>query len=102
MSEDKLTKLKATLSALSNEEKAWVINFLVQGLFSTSPLSDEESSSQKRAAKVLHRHSSPSDDQLTAMFDGKTTPSVPEENNSWSEIISANSGKTIKPIEKWL
>ncbi|MBR6827207.1 MAG: hypothetical protein IKM76_03495 [Prevotella sp.] len=102
MSEDKMTKLKATLSTLTNEEKAWVINFLVQGLFTTSPFSDEESSSQKRVAKVLHRHHSPSDDQLAAIFDGKSTPSVPEENNSWSEIISANSGKTIKPIEKWL
>lgn len=50
MSEDKMTKLKATLSTLTNEEKAWVINFLVQGLFTTSPFSDEESSSQKRVA----------------------------------------------------
>ena len=33
MSEDKRKHLVATLSSLNNEDKAWVINFLVQGLF---------------------------------------------------------------------
>ena len=34
-------------------------------------------------------------------FAGKPIPQLPED-APWSEIISANIGKTIKPIEKWL
>ncbi|MBP5338020.1 MAG: hypothetical protein J6Z14_01775 [Prevotella sp.] len=102
MSEEKKNNLKATLSTLSNEEKAWVIHFLVQGLFLTAPSMDGKSSTQRRTAKVVHRHHSPSDAELESLFEGKATPAAPEETHAWSDIISANTGKTIKPIEKWL
>lgn len=58
--------------------------------------------SERRVARVVQRNSSPTDAQLGEMFSGKKSPSVPEEDFSWSDLISANTGKTIKPIEKWL
>lgn len=102
MSEDKRKNLTKTLSSLSNEDKAWVINFLVQGLFSTPAANDDLVSSERRVARVVQRNISPTDAQLEEMFSGKKSPSVPEEDFSWSDLISANTGKTIKPIEKWL
>ena len=58
--------------------------------------------SAKRVAKVRRRASyTPSDAELKARFADKDMPSMPED-ASWREVIDANSGKTIKPIEKWL
>ena len=56
----------------------------------------------KRIAKVKRRaENAPSDDQLEALFIEKPMPPMPED-ASWKDIIDANTGKTIKPIEKWL
>ena len=56
----------------------------------------------RRGAKVRRRAvHSPSDAELEARFAGQEVPVLPED-PSWSEVISANTGKTIKPIEKWL
>ena len=50
---------------------------------------------KRRAANV------PTDEQLEQRFAGAKTPEIPED-LSWSVVINANTGKTIKPIEKWL
>lgn len=102
MSEDKRKYLAETLSSLSNEDKAWVINFLVQGLFAVPTKDAVETTSGRRTATVIRRHGAPSDAQLQALFGDKESPSIPEEDYSWSDVINANSGKTIQPIEKWL
>ena len=102
MSEDKKTRLKETLSSLTNEEKAWVINFLVQGLFSMTPSMEKDKPLQSRAATVTSRNCSPTDEELETLFMGKVSASAPVEDYTWSDMITANSGKTIKPIEKWL
>lgn len=102
MSEDKKTRLKETLSSLTNEEKAWVINYLVQGLFTLPPAVEDEKLSQRRAVRVKHRNGSPTDEQLETLFKGKDSSSAPTEDYTWSDVVIANSGKTIKPIEKWL
>ncbi len=53
--------------------------------------------------RIVKRRSanSPSDAELEARFAGLETPEIPAD-PEWSEVISANTGKTIKPIEKWL
>ena len=42
------------------------------------------------------------DAQLEARCAGKPMPQYPETEPTWDEVIDSNSGKTIKPIEKWL
>ena len=62
----------------------------------------EESMPIRRVAKVKRRASdSPTDIELQARFAGKDMPDMPED-PEWSQVISSNTGKTIKPIEKWL
>ena len=48
------------------------------------------------------RYGSPTDAHLESLFAGKDSPIPPEEDYNWSDFISANTGKNIKPIEKWL
>ena len=56
----------------------------------------------RRVAKVIRRaEMPPTDAELQTRFDGLEVPEVPED-PEWSQVISANMGKTIKPIEKWL
>jgi len=63
---------------------------------------ETSASSTKRTFKVRRRSvDAPSDAELEARFADKAMPSIPEE-ASWKEIIDANVGKTIKPVEKWL
>ena len=101
MSEDKRLHLTEILSALSNEDKAWVINFLVQGLFVATP-SENKNPTPRRKATAKKRRVDSTDADLESLFAGKDSPLPPEEDYNWSDIIKANSGKTIKPIEKWL
>ena len=104
MSEDKRHHLTETLSSLSNEDKAWVINFLVKGLCSSNIKHDEEiANSQRRVARVHHKSdNSPSDEELEELFAGKDVPIMPEEDFTLQEFLNATSGKTIPQIEKWL
>lgn len=51
---------------------------------------------RKRASLVL------SDAELAARFTNTEMPDYPEDDFSCEDIIKANSGKTIKPVEKWL
>ena len=71
-----------------------------------SVLAEEEATLQPsapRIAKIKRRSSSaPTDNELEAMFENKEIPLLPEDAASWQDIITANSGKTIKLIEKWL
>lgn len=101
MSEDKRKNLEATLSSLSNEEKAWVINFLVQGLI-VATASENKNPSPRRKAIAKKRYGEPTDAHLETLLAGEDAPMLPEGDYNWSDIIRANSGKTIKPIEKWL
>ena len=56
----------------------------------------------KRVSKVRRRSaSSPSDAELDVRFAGLEMPEIPAD-PEWSQVINSNTGKTIKPIEKWL
>ena len=56
----------------------------------------------KKVFKARRRsENAPTDSQLEARFAGLEQPELPVD-PSWEEIINANSGKTIKPVEKWL
>lgn len=73
----------------------------------TASVCEEESISEKvtkgrRKAKVIRRAlNTPSDRELEARFEGSDMPELPAD-PAWSHVINANTGKTIKPIEKWL
>lgn len=57
----------------------------------------------KRTARVKKRTTYyHTDEELEARFASEPVPEIPTEEGSWHEIIKANSGKTIKPVEKWL
>lgn len=43
-----------------------------------------------------------SDSELEKRFAGTQVPVLPAGDAKWSDIVRANAGKTIKPIEKWL
>ena len=63
----------------------------------------ERSPLPSRKAKVIRRSvASPSDAELEERFANYETPLEPNNDSEWQDIIRANSGKTIKPIEKWL
>lgn len=94
MSESNKQQLAQTLLDLDREDQAWVINFLVQNLLGiTSPI--------RRTAKKAHRDMM-SDEQWEDYFAGKQPKELPEETVSLSSILENTSGKTIKPLEKWL
>lgn len=63
---------------------------------------EEETASTRRVAKIKNRRNVPTDSELQAYFEGKVPPSIPEQEDTWEAIIDANSGKTIRQIEKWL
>ncbi len=63
----------------------------------------ERSSLPSRKAKVIRRAvATPSDAELETRFANQEMPQVADNDPEWRDIIKANSGKTIKPIEKWL
>ena len=62
-----------------------------------------ETTSRYRKAKVKRRATTVlPDSELEAKFANLPMPVVPDDAFTYREIIKANSGKTIKPIEKWL
>ena len=93
MSEDKRKSLTQVLSSLSNEDKAWVINFLVQGLF-TMPA--------KRKARRKHREDEFTDEQWEEYFEHKPAAPLPEETLPLKDVLAATSGRAITQMEKWL
>lgn len=88
------------LSALSRTVKLKLATKL------TNAVLEEEMSEQRtpsRKAKVRKRAVVvPSDAELAARFSDLAMPDYPQDDFSIKDIIKANSGKTIKPIEKWL
>ena len=63
----------------------------------------ERSSLPSRKAKVIRRAvATPSDADLEARFVNQEMPQELDSDSEWQDIIKANSGKTIKNIEKWL
>ena len=75
-------------------------------MLTTSVLEEEsqevEVKPAKRVAKIIRRaKNAPSDAELQARFEGLDMPNQPKD-PEWSQVIDANIGKTIKPIEKWL
>lgn len=93
MSEDKRKKLSKTLSSLSNEDKAWVINFLVQGLFNIST---------KRKARKVNRKDEFTEEQWEEYFEHKPVVSLPDETMPLKDVLRTTSGRAIKQMEKWL
>lgn len=90
------------LYSLSKEARLYIVSKLTDSL-----LREEgqvvASTSPKRTARVKRRASSAvSDAELSKRFSGIPMPQYPTEEPTWEEVINSNTGKTIKPIEKWL
>ena len=85
---------------LSSQNKRWLGEHLIEQAAKEEILATD---SQANSARRIRRRSnnSPSDAELEARFAGLALPELPED-PVWSQVISANSGKTIRPIEKWL
>ena len=89
------------LSNLSLRAKLQLASLLTASALDEANESDV-STQTRRTGKVRRRAlNSPSDAQLESRFAGTEVPVAPED-PSWSQVISSNTGKTIKPIEKWL
>ncbi len=89
------------LSSLSRTAKLSLASKLTNSVLEEE-MSDE-SNSHPRAAKV-HRKAYPSlsDAELEARFAHLEMPQEPDGDASWHDVVKANSGRTIKSIEKWL
>ena len=91
--------------SLSYSDRQWLAEHLVEPEElerAKERKKDDVRDLSRRVARVRRRaENSPSDAQLEALFSDKPMPNMPED-ASWKCIIDANTGKTIKPIEKWL
>ena len=84
---------------LSTQNKRWLGEHLI------AEAAKEERATFAHTAKVLRvkrrAANSPTDAALEARFAELDMPEIPADPD-WSQVVTANSGKTIKPIEKWL
>ena len=94
MSDTNKQQLAKTLLELDRNDQAWVINFLVQHLVGAFP-STTKKASKKRCDEM-------SEEQWEAYFAGKPSLALPEKTPMPADILKATSGKTIKPLKKWL
>jgi len=63
----------------------------------------ETSTQETRKAKVVRRSThAPTDEELENIFSDSCIVSEPSNDADWQDVVKANSGKTIQPIEKWL
>ena len=86
---------------LSSQSKRWLGEHLIEQA-EKEERSVMRNSSQERVFKARRRTAcSPSDAELEARFAGTEMPELPDDPD-WHQVIKANTGKTIKPIEKWL
>ena len=86
---------------LSVQNKRWLGEQLIERAMREERMG-EEASHTRRVFKFKRRSvCSPSDEELSTRFAGKDMPEMPNDPD-WSQVIDANTGKTIKPIEKWL
>lgn len=66
-------------------------------------LTRKDTTTHYRKAKIVRKaHSIPTDRELETRFANLEMPTAPEDDVIWQDVINSNSGKTIKPIEKWL
>ena len=86
-------QLADMLTALNAEDKAWVINLLVQQLAGMD-------SQSKKATKV--HHDELSDEQWDAYFNGEPPIPLSEEPLLPKDTLTYTSGRVIKPMQKWL
>ena len=86
---------------LSAQPKRWLGELLIAQAEKEEKLANNDLLT-RRVRKVKRRTSeSPSDEELKARFAGTSIPEMPDDPD-WHQVISSNTGKTIKPIEKWL
>ena len=89
------------LRSLTLKEKLQLAAMLTTAALEEESLKDD-SKPTRRVAKVIRRaNTPPTDAELQTRFNGLEVPKVPED-PEWSQVINAKTGKTIKPIEKWL
>lgn len=90
------------LRPLSMKAKLRLATLLTSSVFEEESLKEEPIPQKRRTARVIrHAENIPSDAELEARFNGKDMPETPPD-PSWNHVIDSNTGKTIKPIEKWL
>lgn len=96
MSDDKKKRLTETLTQLNQEERVWAINYLVQLLVTPS--------SERRKVKVVNKNHSTAytNEQWEEYFKGQLSKELSDNTQPLSSVLKATSGKTIKPLEKWL
>ena len=85
--------------SLSSQNKRWLGEHLIEE--ATREESVTISQTVKRHKVKRRYENAPTDAELAARFAGTHMPDIPTD-PQWSHVISANSGKTIKSIEKWL
>ena len=86
--------------SLSAQSKRWLGEHLIEQA-AKEEMSAISSQTERRHRVRCSSINSPSDAELEARFAGLAVPEIPAD-PEWSQVISANTGKTIKPIEKWL
>ena len=90
-----------TLRSLSIKAKLRLASLLTTAAFEEESRK-ESANSERRTFKVKRRALNvPTDAELEARFTETVIPDIPED-PSWNMVIDSNTGKTIKPIEKWL
>ena len=92
--------------AMTSANRRWLAGKLIEASLNHSPENpaalDTGCQPKRMAVRVKRRAENvPADEQLEALFAGKEMPALPP-SDSWKEIINANTGKVIKPMEKWL
>ncbi|MBR1499079.1 MAG: hypothetical protein IJ615_05560 [Bacteroidaceae bacterium] len=86
---------------LSARNKRWLGEKLIEQAKGEDLLA-KKALHTRRVHKVVRRSAgSPSDNELSALFAGRDVPQMPDDPD-WDQVIDANTGKTIKPMEKWL
>ena len=91
------------LSALSRTVKLKLVSRLTDSVLEEEEAAAEQKPYRLRTAKVKSRAKNVlSDDELEARFSKLEMPEEPEDDFSSQDIVKANSGRIIKPIEKWL
>lgn len=61
-----------------------------------------QTSAPRKIAKVKRMPIDKTDAELEAEFADKPMPELPVGDAPWQDVIKANSGRTIKPVEKWV
>ena len=89
------------LSPLSTKIKLQLAALLTTSVYEEESRKETLNSPNRIRSVRRRANDVPTDAQLEARFAGKEVPSFSED-PEWNEVINANTGKTIKPIEKWL